>query len=432
MIKKIGVIGSGYVGLVSATCFAHLGFNVIVVDNDENKIANIKKCELPIYEAGLPEMLREELLQKNISFSTDYSDLKDVEVVILAVGTPMESSGDADLSYLYSAIDSLMSVVQDGAILVLKSTVPIGTANKLKQYLVKQYPSKRYNIVSNPEFLREGNALYDFMNPDRIVVGAEGEEVKAVMHQLYLHFAKSTIPIVFTDNTTAEMIKYAANSYLAMRIAYINEITMLCENSGASIEDVAMGIGCDGRIGHHYLRPGPGFGGSCFPKDTVALNAYARNEKIEVPLLSSIMKSNNRRIDDICFKLKKILGQHECKNIAILGVTFKAATDDMRDSPTIHIINFLIENGFSVKCYDPSGTKQFNRFFNFQLEKELSDVFENADAAVILTEWVEFSLIPQSDFAQYLSKKVLCDLRNITHPLEMKKHLKYYNLGRLC
>ncbi len=427
MINKLGVIGAGYVGLVSAACFADLGFKVCVVDYDTQKIDALKNAIIPIHEPQLAELVKKSINNNHLTFSESYNDIEDCCAVIMTVGTPSNDDGSANLDYLYSATRELMNVAKDGCVIILKSTVPIGTAKNIMKLVPD---TKHFHIVNNPEFLREGNAIYDFQNPDRIVIGMSSDEPKAIISYLYSHFIKQDVPILFTDNTTAETIKYASNSYLAMRIAFINEITTLCETSGANISDTAEGMGMDARIGKHYLHPGPGFGGSCFPKDTKALSYFATSNELDLPIIQNIMHSNLNRIEDLIEKLHSTFSSNQCKNIAVLGLTFKANTDDMRDSPAIPIVKALLKNGYSLKFYDPSHTTQIKEYLDITLQNSIDEALDGADAAVILTEWSEFQLISPQKFEHSLNKKVIYDMRNILNSeVILKQGLKYFALG---
>lgn len=426
MINKLGVVGAGYVGLVSAACFADLGFYVCVIDNDANRIQALKRGEIPIHEPQLEELVKKAVQSGHIVFSNSYDDIKDSCAVIMAVGTPSNSDGSANLEYLYSAVKQLSQVLKNGSYIILKSTVPIGTAESVRNLLAECAPNKVYPVINNPEFLREGNAIHDFQHPDRIVIGISDQSHKERMQYLYSHFIKNQVPVLFTDNATAETIKYASNAYLAMRIAFINEIAMICEKSGADVKAAAEGMGLDTRIGRHYLQPGPGFGGSCFPKDTKALSYYANANELDTPIISNIMRSNTARTDDLNAKIDALFMADKRKNIAVLGATFKANTDDMRDSPAIPVIRFLIEQGYNVRCYDPSHTKQFREYFDFDLLTTAQDALHGADAVLVLTEWSEFQLLPVTEF----SGKIVYDLRNILNGVWLKNAgINYHCIG---
>lgn len=432
MSMEIGVIGVGYVGLVTATCFAHLGFKVNCVDLDENKIENLKNGRIPIHEPGLEEILHKVANNKQITFSIDINDLAVCNVIFLAVGTPPNRDGSANLSFLSQAFDDLAKSVKKDTVIVIKSTVPVGTAQMLRQRLAKLNTSYQIHIVSNPEFLREGNAVHDFLNPDRVVIGFDSSYSKNVMKELYAPFTSKDIPIVWTCNASAELIKYASNAYLAMRVGFINEISDLCEKAKADITEVTRGVGLDHRIGRHYLHPGPGFGGSCFPKDTQSLVHFARQNDVDAKIISAIMPSNQSRIENLSAEMCRVFKENNCNTIAFLGVTFKADTDDMRDSPTIPMIQALLDTGFEVRAYDPSNTEQFTQYFDIKLLPSIESALSNADAAVIATEWSEFKLLSPEIFVTKLKHKFVYDLRGMLSAKPMRDAgLKYRGIGQV-
>lgn len=428
---EIGVIGVGYVGLVTATCFAYLGFKVRCVDVDPDKIHNLQNGRIPIHEPGLEEILHKANKAGQVLFATDINELKNCKVIFLAVGTPPNPDGSSNLTFLTQAFDDLTNLLTQDTVIVVKSTVPVGTAKMLRERASGRDASNLLHIVSNPEFLREGNAVHDFLNPDRVVVGYESDLAKSIMKEVYAPFTSKDIPIVWTCNASAELIKYSANAYLAMRVAFINEVSDLCEQANADISEVTRGVGLDHRIGRHYLHPGPGFGGSCFPKDTLSLVHFANQRGVDAKIIKSIMPSNESRIKSLSEEMCRLFKEHGCKVIAFLGVTFKANTDDMRDSPTIPMIKALIDNGFEVMAYDPSKTEQFSQYFNIGLQNSAEEALHRADAAVIATEWSEFKLMPAELFASKLKRKILFDLRGVFSAEAFRAvGVKYRGIGR--
>jgi UDPglucose 6-dehydrogenase len=353
-MTKIAVIGTGYVGLVSGLCFAKIGHNVMCVDNNSNKIQQLKNGTIPIYEPGLKAILDEAIAHKKIIFTTDLaSAVQNCQAIFIAVGTPQdEETGNADLSFVFKVAQQIAQNINSYKVIITKSTVPVGTNMQVKKIIRKINEDADFSVVSNPEFLREGCAIDDFLKPDRIVVGLEDEKAKKIMSEIYSYFT-GTAPLIFTDITTAEMIKYAANSFLAMKICFINEIANLCEKVGADVRKLSSAIGLDSRIGNKFLNPGPGFGGSCFPKDIIALENIAKKNDVELSLISSAIKSNNERKIKMAEKIISANGGNiEGKTIAILGLAFKGNTDDIRYSPSITIIKELIKKGAKIYAYD--------------------------------------------------------------------------------
>jgi UDPglucose 6-dehydrogenase len=430
---KIAVIGTGYVGLVAGACFSKLGFKVTCIDKDKDKIEKLRLGKIHIYEPGLEEIVVKGLSNNSLSFTTDLAVLDSHEILIIAVGTPSTVDGDADLSALHVAVEDIITHTTSGKIVMIKSTVPIGTARMIKSKFLEAKPGTGYEVISNPEFLREGEAVRDFLEPDRIIIGCQpsGEEI---IRKLYFPITSKDIPIFFTSNTSAEMIKYTANSYLAMRIAFINEIADLSEKMGGNIDDIAQGIGFDQRIGGHYLHPGPGYGGSCFPKDTLALAKCARDCADPLTIVETVIKSNNDRQVKMAEKVRKIIGEvKQGEFISLLGLTFKADTDDLRDSPSIRIIELLDSYGYTCKVYDPSSPKTAAKVLPNKaiICQNIKECISGGKAAIILTEWNEFKLIHPSQFKELLATPVVIDLRNIYKPeLMQKQGLEYYSIGR--
>lgn len=430
---KITIIGSGYVGLVAGACFANLGFKVCCLDNNEKKIQSLKKGVIDIYEPGLAELVKNNIENNHISFSTNKNELNSSEIIIIAVGTPQNSDGNADLSYLDSVIDDIINIATQDKYIIIKSTVPVGTANKISRVLKKRKPDINFEVISNPEFLREGSAVRDFMEPDRIILGCTSEIAKKIMLKIYTPFAQKDIPLIFTKNSTAELIKYASNCYLAMRIAFINEIADIAEMIDANIEEVSVGMGYDKRIGRHYLHAGPGFGGSCFPKDTTALSNIARSIGAPSKLINAVIQSNNERKSKIAQKILNIIHPPHGKTIAILGLTFKPDTDDIRESPSLNIIFKLIEVGAVIKAYDPSNPQEIKNIFKDQVTyaDSTDEAIEGADALVIVTEWAEFKLLQLQQLKSQLKQPIIIDLRNIFNPAEAQNlGITYISIGR--
>ncbi|GHU16699.1 UDP-glucose 6-dehydrogenase [Alphaproteobacteria bacterium] len=431
-VVKIAVVGTGYVGLVSGVCFSEFGFSVICIDNNVSKIEDLKKGVVPIYENELDKLMLKNMNAGRLSFTSDIAEgVRDADIVFIAVGTPSKTDGSADLSYVYGAVDELAPHMNKNAILVIKSTVPVGTTRAVKQFL--QDNGFDIEVAFNPEFLREGAAIEDFMRPDRIILGIESKKAEDALKRAYRPLFVLSIPIVFTGLETAELSKYAANAFLAMKITFINEVANLCENCGADVKEVAYAIGLDKRIGEQFLQVGPGYGGSCFPKDTSALNDFSKNFGVSMPLVEETIKSNDaRRIKMI----QKIMGvcdnDVKNKNISILGVTFKANTDDMRDSPSICIVNHLLKNGAKIKIYDPSFSEQAKKIFkDAEWSNNAYDNCNGADVVVILTDWAEFRAINLADLRRRVKNPLLVDLRSIYTVNEAKASgFVYCSVGR--
>lgn len=430
---KITVIGTGYVGLVSGVCFAEFGFNVECVDNNLEKVESLQKGEVPIYEPGLDKLMKKNMDAGRLTFSSSTKDsVKDADIIFIAVGTPSKEDGSANLDYVYSAVGDLADTVNKDAVLVIKSTVPVGTTRSVKRFL--QNRGVEIDVAFNPEFLKEGAAIDDFMHPDRVILGVESEKAKKVLSQVYRPLYVFNVPIVFTNLETAELSKYSSNAFLAMKVTFINEIANLCEACGADVNDVALAMGLDKRIGDKFLQAGPGYGGSCFPKDTSALADFAKDFGVQMNLVEETIASNNARRERM---VKKILsacnGNVKDKNIAVLGVTFKANTDDMRDSPSIEIIKALQKEGASIKLYDPSFSDQAKRVFtNVSWEKNPYDCCDNADVVLILTDWTEFRALNLKELRKRVNHPLLIDLRNIYSVDEVKASgFLYCSVGRV-
>ena len=437
---KITVVGTGYVGLVSGTCFAEFGVTVVCVDNNKEKIKKLKKGIIPIFEPGLKDLVKKNLKEKRLFFQTSLSEsLKDSEAVFIAVGTPSRrGDGHADLSYVYSAAKDIAKNLNKYAVIVNKSTVPIGTGKKVFDIIKKIKPKLEFDVASNPEFLREGSAINDFMRPDRVVIGCETKRAQDILKELYRPLYLLETPILFTKRETAELIKYAANSFLATKITFINEIADLCEKVGANVSDVSTGIGLDGRIGKKFLHPGPGYGGSCFPKDTLALVKTAQDYKSPLTLIEHVVESNKKRKRSMYKRITNIIPRDKKKKtISVLGLTFKPNTDDMRDSPSLDIIPALIKQNYEVRVFDPEGMEEAKKSLIKYKSKIIwcKNAYEaalNADVLVILTEWNEFRALDLKKLKKLLKRNVIVDLRNIYNPIEIRENgFEYYSVGRV-
>ena len=432
---KIAVIGSGYVGLVSGACFSEFGFEVVCVDQDAGKIEKLKAGEIPIYEPELDTLVNNNVARRRLSFTTDLAaGMKDAAAVFIAVGTPSRrGDGHADLSYVYAAAESIARHLGDYTVVVTKSTVPVGTGREVAQIVRAANPSAQFDVVSNPEFLREGSAIGDFMRPDRVVIGCETERAREAMRQLYRPLFLIETPILFTNLETAELTKYAGNAFLAMKISYINQIADLCDKVGADVHDVARGIGLDGRIGPKFLHPGPGYGGSCFPKDTLALMKTARRANAPLTLVEATVEFNDARKRQMAKKVIAALGgDPRGKTVAALGLTFKPNTDDMRDAPSLVILPELVQRGVKVQAHDPVGIAEARKLMpDLQYFDDAYDAVAGADALVILTEWNSYRALDLVRLKSLLRSPNIVDLRNIYRPDEMKQlGYIYTSLGR--
>ena len=421
---KITILGSGYVGLVSGTCFSEFGFDVCCVDKDSNKINNLKNNIIPIYEPGLENLVKKNSAANRLSFSNNINkNIKEADVVFVAVGTPARrGDGHADLSYVYEAAEQIAKNLSGYTLVVTKSTVPVGTGDKVKNIIKQTNPEANFDIVSNPEFLREGNAIEDFMRPDRVIVGCETKKAKAIIATIYKPLYLIETPIIFTDLKTAELIKYSANAFLAVKISYINQMADLCEKVGADIRDVARGIGLDKRIGSKFLHPGPGYGGSCFPKDTLALIETSKRNKTNISIVETVVKYNQQRKYDMAKKIITILkSDYENKKVSILGLSFKPETDDMRDSPCLDIIPRLQEKGIKISAFDPVAMDEAKKIFkDIEFAKNMDSCLKDSDALVILTEWNEFRSLSPSQL-NGMKGNLLIDMRNALNPNSFKR-----------
>ncbi len=436
---KIAMVGTGYVGLVSGTCFAEIGVDVTCFDIDKKKIDNLKSGIIPIYEPGLEKMVNRNIENKRLSFSTDLANnLKDVQVVFNAVGTPPDEDGSADLKYVLEVAKEVGQNMQDYLVFVTKSTVPIGTAEKVKNVIQKELDKRgvniEFDIASNPEFLKEGSAVEDFLRPDRIVIGIESERAEKIMKRLYKPFVLNGHPILFMDVPSAEMTKYAANSMLATKISFMNDIANLCEIVGADISNVRRGIGSDSRIGNKFLYAGTGYGGSCFPKDVQALIRTSDENNYSLEILKAVEKVNNKQKSVLYNKLYEYYkGDLKNKNIAIWGLSFKPNTDDMREAPALVLIEKLLSKGAKIKAYDPVAMEEAERIVGNKIEytKDKFEALVDADALLLVTEWNEFRVMNYKVLKKLMKKHVVFDGRNIYEHSEMKdNNFDYFGIGR--
>jgi UDPglucose 6-dehydrogenase len=420
---RIAMIGTGYVGLVSGACFSEFGVDVVCVDKDESKIAALKDGIIPIYEPELDDLVGSNVNSGRLGFATELPSAVAVsDAVFIAVGTPSRrGDGHADLSYVYDAAREIAAAMNGYTVVVMKSTVPIGTGDEVERIIREFRPDAEFDVVSNPEFLREGSAISDFRRPDRVVIGTESERAREVMRQLYRPLYLIETPIVFTSRRTAELIKYAANTFLAMKITFINEMADLCEAAGADVHDVARGIGLDGRIGRKFLHPGPGYGGSCFPKDTVALARTAQDAGSPVRLVETAISINDARKKSMAERLIRFCGGSVAgKTIGILGLTFKPNTDDMRESPSLEIIPALVGEGARIQAYDPQGMKEAKKLLiGVEWCENAYDALRDADAVAIVTEWNEFRALDLERIKSLMKRPRMIDFRNIYDPEEM-------------
>ena len=431
---KLCMIGTGYVGLVSGVCFADLGNDVICVDKDINKINRLKQGIIPIYEPGLDELVKKNFKSGRLTFSTDLSEsVSKSNIIFICVGTPTKKNKyEADLSQVYSAAQEISKNIKSFKIIINKSTVPVMTGDKVETIISKKVKKSLFSVVSNPEFLREGDAIRDFTYPDRIVIGTSNIKSNKILKNLYSPLISKGAKYINTSRRAAELIKYASNAFLATKITFINELANLCEKLDINIEDVSIGIGTDNRIGSRFLRAGPAYGGSCFPKDTRAIVDTANKSKISLSVINTVINSNNKRSEILLKRINNILkNKIKNKKITFLGVTFKANTDDMRESASLKMIPYLNKKGASIRYYDPTGKKiEFEKLKNVKFENNIRNACELSDLIIIHTEWNEFKHI---DLKKIVKKKnfIIYDMRNIYSPEKMKKNnIKYFGVGR--
>jgi UDPglucose 6-dehydrogenase len=438
-LMKIAMIGTGYVGLVSGACFSEFGVSVTCVDKDADKIVRLQRGEIPIFEPGLEQLVAGNRAAGRLTFTTDLkSALDGAEAVFIAVGTPSRrGDGHADLSYVFAAAaeiaDALAELPASRTVVVTKSTVPVSTGRRVERILQRRLPKSAFDVASNPEFLREGSAIQDFMRPDRVVIGTESEHARTVLRALYRPLYLLETPVVFTTIETAELIKYAANAFLATKVTFINQIADLCEALGADVQDVAHGIGLDGRIGRKFLHAGPGFGGSCFPKDCAALVRTAAEAGQPLSMVEAVLEINDDRKRAMADRIVAACGGDVAgKTIAVLGLTFKPNTDDMRESPSLSILPPLVEAGATIRAFDPEGMDEAKKMMpSLDYCGDAYQAIEGADALVLLTEWNEFRALDLARVKELLRAPVVIDLRNIYQPQDMAEAgLVYHSIGR--
>ncbi|HYB10505.1 MAG TPA: UDP-glucose/GDP-mannose dehydrogenase family protein [Alphaproteobacteria bacterium] len=432
---RIAMVGTGYVGLVSGACFSEFGVDVVCVDKDAQKIERLRDGKIPIFEPGLEALVESNAKDGRLKFTTDLaSAVTGADAVFIAVGTPSRrGDGYADLSYVYEAAREIAAALDGYTVIVTKSTVPVGTGREVRRIVGETRSDAKFDVVSNPEFLREGSAINDFMRPDRVVIGADSERARDLMRALYRPLFLIETPILFTDVETAELTKYAANGFLAMKISYINEIADLCERLGTDVHDIARGIGLDGRIGRKFLHPGPGYGGSCFPKDTLALVRTAREAGSPMRLIETVADVNSKRKARMAGKLIEACGGTvEGRTIAVLGLTFKPNTDDMRESPSLDIVPALQRAGATVRAFDPEGMTEAKKLLDGLVWCENAyDAMKGADALAVITEWNEFRALDPARMKSLLKSPIVVDYRNIYNPAEMRAAgFHYTSVGR--
>lgn len=431
---QIAVIGTGYVGLVTGACFAEFGVDVTCVDVDETKIEKLNNGVIPIYEPGLDQIVEKNVKAGRLHFTTDITKaVQKANVVFLAVGTPPRPDGSPDMSFYRQAAKDVAEAMNGYKVLVTKSTVPIGTGKWLREFVSENLKVEtEFGVASNPEFLREGAAIDDFMRPDRVVIGSNEERAIEVMKELYRPLYLIETPIVITSLEAAELIKYAANAFLATKITFINEVANLCDAIGCDVHDVARGMGMDNRIGRKFLHPGPGYGGSCFPKDTRALTTVADQFGVETRIVDAVIEANERQRDAMIPKIERLVGDLKGKKIGVLGLSFKPETDDMRESPAIDIVHTLIDRGATVRAFDPVAMNEAKHYLNgIEYAADEYDAIDGADALVIITEWNQFRALDMQKVKSLLKAPKIADLRNIYEPADMRElGFEYIGVGR--
>ena len=432
---RVAMVGAGYVGLVSGACFADFGHHVVCIDNDIERVEALGRGEIPIYEPGLAELVGSNVKQRRLTFAHDMAPAIDgADVVFIAVGTPSRrGDGHADLSYVYAAAREIADALSGFTVIVTKSTVPVGTGDEVERIIREQKPDAKFAVVSNPEFLREGAAIRDFKHPDRIVIGTDDAQARDIMAQVYRPLYLNAAPIVYTDRRTAELTKYAANSFLATKVAFINEIADLAEKVGANVQEVARGIGLDNRIGAKFLHAGPGYGGSCFPKDTLALIKTGQDNEAPLRIIETVVAVNDQRKRAMARKVANAFGGNlRGKSVAVLGVTFKPNTDDMRDAPSIPLITALQDMGAIVSVFDPVGMEQAKKVLEgVTFCDDAYTCAKGAHALVIVTEWEQFRALDLKEMAAIMATPVIVDLRNIYSPDEVSRNgFLYCGVGR--
>ncbi|NJO21720.1 MAG: UDP-glucose/GDP-mannose dehydrogenase family protein [Sphingomonadales bacterium] len=431
---KICMIGAGYVGLVSAACFSKLGWCVECVDKDCDRVERLIKGEIPIFEPGLDDIVSDTAEAGRLTFVTDIATaMKGADLVFLAVGTPMRrGDGHADLSYIFAAVDDIAPHLEGFTVITTKSTVPVGTSRRIEERLRRLRPDADFAVCSNPEFLREGSAIQDFMHPDRILIGCDDPRAEDVMKRLYAPLALGDVPVLVSARESAELAKYAANAFLAMKISFINQIADLCEQVGADIHEVADAIGRDKRIGENFLQPGPGYGGSCFPKDVAAIIRTARENRAPLSLIETVQHINEERKIEMARRIRSALnGSLAGKTIGVLGITFKANTDDIREAPALTILPILVGEGASVRAYDPQGRSHAEGILDVTWCNSAASVADRADAVIVLTEWSEFRALDLRDLRKRMKGRSLLDFRNVFRALDAEAAgLTYVGIGR--
>ena len=431
---NICVVGVGYVGLVTGSCFAEFGNTVVCVDNDEKKIDALQQNVIPIYEPGLEEMVKRCQSAGRLHFTTDVADAVEKSLIIfIAVGTPSGSGGSANLEYVYQVAETIGKLMKGYKVIATKSTVPVGTGKEIREIIQRnQAQDIAFDVVSNPEFLREGSAIEDFMRPNRVVIGSESEQANAIMKDLYSPLYLIETPVVITNVETSEMIKYASNAFLATKISFINEMANICDLVGADVHQVAKGMGLDKRIGSKFLHAGPGYGGSCFPKDTRAIAKLAESLGYRFRIVETVIEVNERQHERMVEKMESALGTLKGKRLGVLGLTFKPNTDDIRESPAIKIVKGLVDKGASVVAFDPAGMEAAKEVLGeVVFAKDMYDVAEDADALVLTTEWNEFRFLDWDRVKALLRSPIVVDLRNIYDPVRMRaRGFDYLCVGR--
>ena len=430
---RVAMIGTGYVGLVSAACLSEFGHDVVCVDKDAAKIAGLNAGKVPIFEPGLDEVVAANAKAGRLAFTSDLSAaVPGADAVFIAVGTPSRrGDGHADLSFVFGAAEEIAAALDGYTVVVTKSTVPVGTGRKVEDIIRKLRPTADFDVASNPEFLREGSAIEDFRRPDRVIVGCESDRARDVIKEIYRPLYLHETPIVFTSRETSELIKYAANAFLATKITFINEMADLCEKVGADVQDVARGIGLDGRIGSKFLHAGPGFGGSCFPKDTLALLKTSQDSGAPARIVETVVGVNDARKTRMADKILRAFGGVNGKTVAVLGLTFKPNTDDMRDAPSLVILPILQKAGARIRAYDPEGMAEAKKLLDIELCGDAYEAISGADGVVILTEWNEFRALDLVRLKSLLTQPLMVDLRNIYRPAHMAEAgFTYVSVGR--
>jgi UDPglucose 6-dehydrogenase len=430
---RVAMIGTGYVGLVSGACLSEFGHSVVCVDKAVDKIAALKTGKIPIFEPGLDEVVAANVKAGRLSFTDTLADaVKEADAVFIAVGTPSRrGDGHADLSFVFAAAEEVARAMDGYTVVITKSTVPVGTSRKVEDVIRKARPDAQCDVVSNPEFLREGSAIEDFRRPDRVVVGCDTERAREVLTEIYRPLYLNETPILFTSRESSELIKYAANAFLATKITFINEMANICEKVGADVQDVARGMGLDGRIGNKFLHAGPGFGGSCFPKDTLALLKTSQDVGATTRIVEAVVAVNDRRKIDMAEKVEAAFGSVAGKTVAVLGLTFKPNTDDMRDAPSLVIVPYLQGKGARIRAYDPEGAEEARKLLQVETCTNAYETLKDADGMLILTEWNEFRALDLQRVKALLKTPLMIDLRNIYRADQMAEAgFTYVSVGR--